>query len=122
MSVTKNPAESSWLWMAKLITGGLIIIILFLHLAVNHLAPGGLKNYTDVAAYLSNPWIALMEMTFLVLVVAHALIGTRSMILDLNPSYQTMRWIDRVLVGIGILSTVYGIGLIEVIIHRGVGG
>ena len=118
----EHQAENAWLWLAKLITGGLIIVILIVHLAVNHLAPGGLKNYADVVAYLSNPWIALMEMTFLMLVVTHALLGTRSILLDLNPSIRIIRWMDRILVGLGSLSIIYGIWLIQVIIRQGTGG
>lgn len=122
MQESRNPRESTWLWMAKATSGVLIVVILIVHLAANHLAPGGLKNYADVVAYLSNPWIALLEETFLVLVVSHALLGMRGIVLDLNPSYPLMRWVDRALWATAILAVIYGIWLIRVIVSRGTGG
>ena len=122
MIARRNPKETSWLWMAKIASGVLIVVILIIHLVANHLMPGGLKHYSDVVTYLSNPWIALMEETFLVLAVSHALIGTRGIILDLNPPDRVMRWIDPGIIAVGLFSISYGIWLVQTIIHHGVGG
>ena len=41
--------ENSWLWLLKIVTGFLVVIILAIHLVVNHLvAPGGLLTYKEV--------------------------------------------------------------------------
>jgi succinate dehydrogenase / fumarate reductase membrane anchor subunit len=79
---------------------------------VNHYLPeGGLMRYEDVIAYFSNPLVVLMEIIFLVTVVPHALIGVRSIILDLNPSKGSMRWINWILVVVGATAIIYGIWL-----------
>jgi succinate dehydrogenase hydrophobic anchor subunit len=118
-SVPKT-GENVWIWLLKIVTGVLVIALLFTHLVVNHLvAPEGLLTYQEVVAYLSNPWVAVMEMSFLVIVVSHALVGTRSIILDLNPSRSMLRWLDGLFTLVGIASVVYGVWLIQVIISQG---
>lgn len=59
-----------------------------------------------------------MESTFLVLVVSHAFIGLRSIILDLHPSERVMAWIDRALVLVGAGAVIYGIWLLRLIASR----
>lgn len=115
--------EGTVLWLLKIITGALVIILLFVHLVVNHFtAPNGLLSYHEVAVYLSNPWIGLMESTFLVIVVSHSLIGLRSILLDLKPSRSLLSAINWVFSVVGIGSVIYGIWLIRVIVTRGAGG
>jgi succinate dehydrogenase hydrophobic anchor subunit len=118
-SVPKT-GENVWIWLLKIVTGVLVIALLFTHLVVNHLvASEGLLTYQEVVAYLSNPWVAVMEMSFLVIVVSHALVGTRSIILDLNPSRSMLRLLDGLFTLVGIASVVYGVWLIQVIISQG---
>lgn len=112
--------EGAWLWLVKIIAGLSIIVLLGIHYVVNHLvAPGGLLSYADVLQYYQNPVIPIMEAAFLILVVSHALIGTRSILLDLNPSEKTLRFIDWVLIILGSVAIFYGIWLILVIVARG---
>jgi succinate dehydrogenase hydrophobic anchor subunit len=118
-SVPKT-GENVWIWLLKIATGVLVIALLFTHLVINHLvAPEGLLTYQEVVAYLSNPWVAVMEMSFLVIVVSHALVGTRSIILDLNPSRGVLRLVDGLFTLVGVASVVYGVWLIQVIISQG---
>ena len=113
-----KPRENVWLWLAKLVTGALVFAIIILHIIVNHLvAAGGLLTYADVVRYLSNPWVAFMESSFVVIVVAHSLLGTRSILLDLNPGQGLLRAIDGAFLVLGAGAIVYGIWLIQVIIH-----
>ena len=113
---TAKPGEGLWLWLSKFITGALIVILIGVHLVVNHFtAEGGLQSYEDVIAYFSNPGIVLMEIVFLIVVVAHALVGLRSVILDLNPARGLMAVIDWVLGLLGVGSIAYGIWLALVI-------
>jgi len=108
----QKPDEAAGLWLLKVLLGVLIIIILTIHLIVNHfIGEGALLTWQDVVDYFANPWIVFMEITFLVVVVSHSLIGMRSIILDLNPSKGTMKIVDWVLSIIGVVSTVYGIWL-----------
>ncbi len=115
-----RPGEGFWLWLIKLATGALIVVLLLVHFIVNHLAEGGLLDYAGVIAYYSNPGIVAMEITFLVVVVAHTLIGFRGILLDLNPPAKIMGIIDWLLVLVGIAAVVYGISLALVIASRNV--
>ncbi len=111
----KNPSktrENSILWLVKIIAGMFIVILLAIHLIVNHLlAPEGLLSYADVIAYYKNPIIPAMEIAFLLVVLVHALLGARSIILDIQPSDRFMKILDTVLVGTGILAFTYGVWL-----------
>jgi succinate dehydrogenase hydrophobic anchor subunit len=111
--------EGAWLWMFKVFAGLMIIVILGIHLIVNHLvAPGGLLSYQDVVQYYTNPIIPIMEIFFLVFVVSHALVGVRSILLDLNPSQKFLRLVDIALTITGCVSVVYGIWLVLVIASK----
>jgi succinate dehydrogenase / fumarate reductase membrane anchor subunit len=104
--------EGTWLWLLKIFSGGLIIVLLLVHFIVNHLvAEGALLTYADVIAYYANPWIVLMEIIFLVVVISHGLIGLRSVILDLKLTPKIQMVIDIILVAVGLVSTGYGIWL-----------
>jgi succinate dehydrogenase / fumarate reductase, membrane anchor subunit len=108
--------EGIWLWLTKIITGGLILFILFIHLIVNHLAADGLLSWADVVNYYAIPIIPLMEAAFLIFVVSHSLIGLRSIILDLKPSRSVLKVIDWLFIVGGTVAVVYGIWLIFAII------
>lgn len=114
--------EGTWLWLIKIVAGLLIVIILGIHFWVNHLvAPGGLLSYADVLAYYQNPAIIVMEVLFLVFVVSHALLGLRSIILDLNPTKTMLRWVNRGLLLLGTLAILYGTWLVLFISTKGAG-
>lgn len=108
----QKPNEAAGLWLAKVLLGLLIIVILTIHLIVNHyIGEGALLTWQNVVDYFSNPWIVFMEITFLIVVVTHSLIGLRSIILDLNPSKGRMKIVDWSLYILGVVSVVYGIWL-----------
>ncbi len=112
--------EGTWLWLYKIVAGGVIVILLGVHFIVNHLvAPQGLLTYQDVLRYYTIPIVPIMEIAFLIFVISHALIGLRSIILDLNPSGKLLRVIDIVFIAAGVIFSVYGIWLVMVIVQRG---
>ena len=83
---------------------------------VNHLlAPQGLLTYEEVILYFKNPIVPVMEVLFLVFVIAHSLTGLRSIFLDLNPSDKLLRAVDIVFIVAGVGFAVYGIWLAWVI-------
>jgi succinate dehydrogenase hydrophobic anchor subunit len=115
--------ETTWLWLLKIITGVLVVIILGIHLIVNHLvSPEGLLTFQEIVVYLSNPWVALMEGTFLVLAVVHALLGVRSVVLDLHPSQRFIRGMDATFSVVGVVAIIYGIWLLRAIQAHGISG
>jgi succinate dehydrogenase / fumarate reductase membrane anchor subunit len=122
MNIPKNeprPGESGWLWLLKLFSGLAIIVLLFVHYVVNHfIAKEGLLRHEDVVAYYTNPWIVAMEAVFLVFVITHALVGSRSILLDLGPSPRLLRLIDILLLILGISFTVYGFWILQAVVSR----
>lgn len=112
--------ENVWLWLAKIVTGALLVVLLGIHLLVNHfLGAHGLLTYADVVAYYRNPAIPIMEITFLAVVVSHSLIGLRGILLDLKPARPILKTMDVVLALVGVSAVVYGIWLVLVIVSKG---
>jgi succinate dehydrogenase hydrophobic anchor subunit len=105
--------EGVWLWLVKIIAGLLVIVVLGIHFVINHaVAPGGLLSYQDVINYYKVPVVPVMEVTFLVIVVVHALLGLRSILLDLSPTEVLRQWMDRIFVVLGACAIIYGAWLV----------
>ena len=82
----KESAPGS-LWLLQGLTGGLLILVLGLHMIAQHfVVKGGLRDFAQVLAYVSNPLIFAIELVFLLVVTIHAALGLRAIIVDLNPS------------------------------------
>ena len=67
-----------------------------------------------------NIFIPIIEAAFLICVVAHSLIGMRSIFLDLNLSGKVQKLIDIVMILLGSFSIIYGIWLVIIIAQRNV--
>ena len=80
-------------------------------IAQHYLAAGGLRTYAEVVAYLRQPVVLTLELTFLIVVTAHALLGVRGIIADLGPPYGIQRSADIALWVIGLVTLVYGMQL-----------
>lgn len=109
-----RPGESTWLWLIKIVTGPLLVLVLGLHLVANHYLgtlASGLKSRADVIQYFQNPLIVGIEILFLVTVVTHSLIGLHGILLDLNPSRLLLRMITWLHLLLGAAAIVYGIWL-----------
>ena len=119
---TPRPGETTWIWLIKMITGPLLVVLLALHLLVNHYlgsSASGLMTYEDVIHYFQNPMIPVIEILFLITVVTHSLIGLRGIVLDMNPSRPILRIVTWFLSSLGILSIAYGIWLALTIASKG---
>lgn len=115
-----KPREGAGLWLYKIVAGVFIVVLLGVHFVVNHLvAPEGLLTYQEVVRYYTHPIVPIMEIIFLAFVVSHALVGLRSILLDLNPSDKILKIVDRVFIVAGIGFIVYGTWLILLIVQRG---
>lgn len=114
--------ETTWVWLIKIVTGPLLVLLLILHLTVNHYlgsTSSGLMTYDDVIRYYQNPIIPAIEILFLVTVVTHCLIGLRGIILDMNPSRRVLSIVTWFLSLLGLFSIVYGIWLALTIAAKG---
>lgn len=116
----RHPTENYLLWGFKVFAGVIVVALLGIHYVVNHLlAPGGLLSYADILAYYQNPVVPVMEAVFLIFVVTHALLGIRSILLDLRLPVLVSRWIDRILIVSGAGAIVYGIWLLFRVVQAG---
>jgi succinate dehydrogenase hydrophobic anchor subunit len=112
--------ENTWIWMLKIVTGPLLVILLLIHFIVNHfIGENGLLTYADVIAYYKNPLIPVMEILFLASVVTHSLSGLRGIFLDLKPSRELLKIADWVFVLFGVVAVIYGAWLALTIASRG---
>jgi succinate dehydrogenase hydrophobic anchor subunit len=103
-------------WFAQAGLGILLIVLLAVHLIVNHwAAPHGLLTYADVIQYYDLPGIIWMEATFLIIVTVHCLLGIHAIVLDLNLSPVITRILSRTLIFAGAAAIVYGLWLIGII-------
>ena len=117
-----RPGETTWIWLIKIVTGPLLVLLLVLHLIVNlYLGslPSGLMTYEDIVKYFQNPIIPAIEILFLVTVVTHSLIGLRGIILDMNPSRRVLSAVTWFLTLLGVTSVSYGIWLALTIASKG---
>jgi len=118
----RRPGENTWLWLIKIATGPLLVLVIGLHFAVNHYMgsmSSGLMTYDDIIAYYQNPIIPIIEIVFLATVVTHSLIGLRGIILDLNPSRSVLTVVTWLMVILGVVSVGYGIWLVFAIASQG---
>lgn len=109
--VKKNNAAGAF-WLVQAITGLLLVVLLGLHMVAHHfVTEGGLRNYQDVLAYVSNPAIFVIEIIFLLVVTPHAMLGLRAILQDLGLSQQAAKTVDGLLTVAGIIIIIYGIWL-----------
>ena len=111
---------SSWSWILQAFTGVMLVVLLGLHMVVQHfVVAGGLRRYQQVVQYISNPFVFLLEIAFLIIVTWHALLGVRAIILDLGLKPSSERRVTAVLTIIGVIVVAYGIWLSATIVARG---
>jgi succinate dehydrogenase / fumarate reductase membrane anchor subunit len=111
---------SSWSWILQAFTGVMLVVLLGLHMVVQHfVVAGGLRNYEQVVQYLSNPFVFLLEIAFLIVVTWHALLGMRAIVLDLGLKPATERKVTAFLSIVGVLTVAYGIWLSATIVSQG---
>lgn len=111
---------SSWSWILQAFTGVMLVVLLGLHMVVQHfVVAGGLRNYQQVVEYLSNPFVFLLEIAFLIIVTWHALLGVRAVILDLGLKPTAERRVTATMWIIGVLTVAYGIWLSATIVAQG---
>lgn len=112
--------KSSWGWFWQSVTGILLILLVGLHMLAHHfVAEGGIRDFQQVIAYLSNPIIILTELAFLISVTVHAMLGIRSILFDLGLSRQMERVVTYGAVVIGVLTVLYGFWLTYAILAQG---
>ncbi len=115
-------AGGGWGWLLQVITGAALLVLVVVHLVAQHFvvqAPGGLRDHAQVLAYLSNPVIVVIESLFLVAVTWHAMLGVRSILLDLGLGEIGRRRVTAGVTTVGALTLGYGFWMIAVLATAG---
>lgn len=100
------------MWLVQAFSGLLLILVLGLHMIAHHfVVEGGLRDFADVIDYVSNPLIFALEILFLVVVIIHAMLGMRAILLDLGLGKQRERVVNWIVTIIGVVTLAYGIWL-----------
>lgn len=109
---TTKSGLAAALWLVQAMSGILLLLLLLLHMVAHHfVVEGGLRNFQEVLAYVSNPVIFFLEVVFLAVVTLHAMLGLRAVILDVGLSPRQTRLLNGVLTVLGMVTLVYGIWL-----------
>jgi succinate dehydrogenase hydrophobic anchor subunit len=118
----RTRSGASRLWLVQALTGAFLLVFLGIHLVAQHLlAPGGLRDYAAVVAYLREPLALTAELGLLVSVIVHACAGLRASLVDVLPSPGHLR-VASVLIGLaGALAGGYAIWLTFSVVARGGG-
>ena len=104
-----EPNRAGAIWISQAISGLLLIVILATHMIAHHfIVEGGLRNYQQVLAYISNPLVFVLEVVFLFVATVHALLGVRAVILDLGLGTSAQRTADWILTILGGATLIYG--------------
>jgi succinate dehydrogenase hydrophobic anchor subunit len=103
----RKRSKGTWIWQA--FSGLLLIALLTLHMVAHHfVVEGGLRDFDDVLAYIRNPLIIILEMTFLVVVTYHALVGLRAILSDLGLKASTRKNVNVLLTVLGVVMVGWG--------------
>jgi succinate dehydrogenase hydrophobic anchor subunit len=103
----------AWRWTAG--TGVALVALATIHIVAQHFVvrqTGGLRTYHQVLEYISNPVIFVIECGFLFAVTIHAMLGIRSVVLDLDLHPRTQRQIHVGLWVLGTLTVAWGLVLL----------
>ena len=110
--------RSSWAWFWQAVTGIALLLLLGLHMVAHHfIVQGGLRNYAEVLAYLSNPVILVLEIAFLISVTTHAMLGVRAILFDLGLSAGAERTVTYACTAFGVVIVLYGFWLTYTILN-----
>ena len=107
-----------WSWILQVVTGAALLVLVVVHLVAQHFvvdAPGGLRDHASVLAYLGNPVIMVVESLFLLTVTWHAMLGVRSILLDLGLSATGRRRVTVGVTALGVVTLGYGFWMIAVL-------
>ena len=89
-------------WLIQAITGVLLVVFVGIHLIAQHiLAPGGLRDFDSVLAYLRQPLPMFAELGLVAVVAVHAALGVRAVLVDIVDDARVVRratWVLGVLV------------------------
>jgi succinate dehydrogenase hydrophobic anchor subunit len=119
MAVREPSQTRTWRWTA--FSGAALLVLLTVHMVAHHFAvegTGGLRTYDQILDYIATPTILVIECLFIVVITIHAMLGLRSVLLDLGLSERGRARVNRWLVILGSVTVAYGLFLILTLASR----
>ncbi len=103
-------------WIGQVVSGVLLIVLLGVHIFAEHfMVKGGLRDYSQVVSYLSNPLVLAVESLFVLVLVWHAMLGLRAVLLDFGFGPRGQSVISRGVVVLGLATAGYSFWVIAAI-------
>lgn len=116
----RTRSGASRLWLVQALTGAFLLGFLGVHLVAQHLlAPGGLRDYDAVVAYLREPLALAAELGLLASVIVHACAGMRASLVDVLPNPAHLRIASIGIALAGLLAAGYAVWLTFSVIAEG---
>ncbi|RCK72507.1 MAG: hypothetical protein ANABAC_1855 [Anaerolineae bacterium] len=104
-----HSSRAKWFWLSQVISGVALFFFVGLHFYLQHYAVvGGLRDFQQILDYLTNWWALVLEWLFLSVVTVHAILGLRSIMLDIGMNSRRMDIFSFLAV---VFIIVYGIEL-----------
>ena len=107
-------------WILQVVSGVLLVVLLGLHIVTQHfVVKGGLRDYAQVVSYLSNSVVLAVESLFVVVLIWHAMLGLRAILLDFGFGRRGQSWITYGVTALGAVTAAYSFWLIATIAANG---
>lgn len=101
-------------WLSQVVSGALLVVLLGVHIFAEHFMVGP-RDYAQVVSYLSNPLVLAVECLFVVVLVWHAMLGLRAVLLDFGFGPRGQAVISRGLILLGLATAGYSFWAIAAI-------
>ena len=107
-------------WIGQVVSGVLLVVLLGVHIVTQHfVVKGGLRDYAQVVSYLANPVVLAVESLFVVVLIWHAMLGLRAILLDFGFGPRGQARITYGVALLGALTAAYSFWLIATIAAKG---
>ena len=119
-SPTQRRRGGTTAWILQVVSGVLLVVLLGLHIVTQHfVVKGGLRDYAQVVSYLSNSVVLAVESLFVVVLIWHAMLGLRAVLLDFGFGRRGQALITRGVVALGAVTAAYSFWLIATLAAKG---
>ena len=100
-------------WLLQVVSGVALLFLLGAHIVAQHfVAKGGLRSYAQVVSYLGNPAVLTVESAFVVVLIWHAMLGLRAVLLDFGCGPRGQAVITKCVIVLGLVTAGYSFWLI----------
>ena len=116
---TQPGRRGSLAWIMQVISGVLLLLLLGAHIVTQHfVVKGGLRDYAQVLSYLSNPVVLAVESLFVIVLIWHAMLGLRAVLLDFGFGRRGQALITWSVAVLGAVTAAYSFWLIATLAAR----